>query len=339
MQLYSIDKDDVIKAYFLTGRVTYQYALEHLTKLIDKLDIQRRFQKENFYKRLEIDLQNGCITPAITIAFVKNVNLDVLPSLGEMLSTISDDIANAFILDGIQRLNTLKRIELNPNNTLDKLRFFYINVIICPSRDNLLYRMVTLNNGQKPMTARHQIEILAESLYSFENYTFKVFTEKESVSRNEKSYKKADLLNAYISFLSNSYSLDNKKIIEDKLDELVARTIIEQKITNDSVDFTRVLSLIDRMTRSEKLYNWLKNGNNLIGFAIGLRESYEIVNSYSNEMLENYLEVFEKAFKSLDVSKIKLSRERRRLSGYFISNINTLKEKDSDELILILAEI
>lgn len=338
MEIYSVDKDKVINAYFLTGRITYNYALQNLVGLIDKLDIQRRFQNESFYRRLEIDFQEGCVTPAITIAFIRDVNLETIPTIGQLQNEIIQNIQNAFVLDGIQRLNTLKRVAGKEGNTLNRDNFLYLNIIICPSRDNLLYRMVTLNNGQKPMTARHQIEILAESIYDFSAYSFKIFTEKESVVRNEKAYKKGDILNSYISFLSNSTSLDNKKIIEDKLDELVARKIIESKITNESVDFSRILLLIDRMTASEALYNWLKNGNNLIGFCVGLRTSYAQINSYNNEELERAIAVFEKAFKNINVSTIKLSRERRRMSSFFISKIGDLLEKDADELTLHLAE-
>ncbi len=53
--------------------------------------------------------------------------------------------------------------------------------------------MVTLNNGQKPMTARHQIEILAESIYDFTAYSFKIITEKENFSKYERAFKKADM--------------------------------------------------------------------------------------------------------------------------------------------------
>ncbi|TSJ48005.1 hypothetical protein [Fluviicola chungangensis] len=338
MEIYSVDKDKVIKAYFLTGRITYQYALDHLVGLIDKLDIQRRFQNETFYKRLEIDFQEGCITPAITIAFIKPVDLDNVPTIPVLQGEITQDIEHAFVLDGIQRLNTLKRVAAKEGNTLNKNSYLYLNIIICPSRDNLLYRMVTLNNGQKPMTARHQIEILAESIYDFSAYSFKIFTEKENAGKNEKAYKKADILNSYISFLSNSTNLDNKKIIEDKLDELVARKIIESKIANETVDFNKILSLMDRMTGSDKLYNWLKNGNNLIGFCVGLRTSFTQVNSYNNEELETAIDTFEKAFKNINVSTIKLSRERRRLASFYISKIGELIEKDADELTLLLAE-
>src|SRR5690606_203067 len=147
------------------------------------------------------------------------------------------------------------------DNKLDLDKYLYVNIIICPERDNLLYRMVTLNNGQKPMTARHQIEMLADSVYDYSVYNnFNVFTEKESAPKNAKGFKKADIMNSYISFLSNSTNLDNKKIIEDKMDELVARKIIDSKIVDENVSFEKVLVLINKLVVSDKIFEWLKNG-------------------------------------------------------------------------------
>jgi hypothetical protein len=338
MELYSIDTDEVIGAYFLTGRVTYAYALDNLADLIDKLDIQRKFQNESFYKRLEIDFQVGCITPAITIAFIRNPKTINPNNLNEVRQQLEAEIDRAFILDGIQRLNTLRRISEIKENKLNLSRFLYINLIICSSKDNLLYRMVTLNNGQKPMTARHQIEILAESIYNFNEYEFPIVTEKAGLDKKTKGFKKADIINAYISFLSNSVGLDNKKIIEDKLDELVARRIIESKLPDDNVNFDKVLRLINKLRHSEFLFDWLLNGNNLIGFAVGIRTSFDIINYMPLNEVEELFKKFEKAFKNINVSKIKLSRERRKLSAFFVSKIQEAVEKDADEITLMLAD-
>ncbi len=339
MELFSLDVDYVIEAYFLTGRVTYSYALENLISLIDKLDIQRKFQNESFYKRLEHDFQDGCITPAITMAFINPVNMQQLPTIEVLRQQFEASIENGFILDGIQRLNTLRRIATVAGNNLDMNKHLYVNFIVCPSRDNLLYRMVTLNNGQKPMTARHQIEILSESIYDFNSYGFDIITEKEAaLARPPKGFKKADLINAYISFLSDSTALDNKKIIEDKLDELVARKIIEKKVPNNSAGFNQILELISRMSESDILFDWLKNGNNLIGFVVALRTSFNVINVLHNNHLEQIISNYEKAFKNLNVSKIKLSRERRNLAQYFMINIDELREMDAIDLTLILAD-
>src|SRR5690606_8156321 len=142
--------------------------------------------------------QEGCITPAITIAFIENVDLNANHSIESLNDFIFENIKNAFVLDGIQRLNTLRRVYQKEDNKLDLNKYLYVNIIICTERDNLLYRMVTLNNGQKPMTARHQIEMLADSVYDYSIYNnFDVFTEKESAPKSAKGFKKADIMNSY----------------------------------------------------------------------------------------------------------------------------------------------
>ena len=93
------------------------------------------------------------------------------------------------------------------------------------------------------MTARHQIEMLASNLYDFKKFGIEVLTEKEAeLSKARKAFKKGDLISCYIAFLSNTTNLENSKIIESKMDELIARKIIEskkKKITKESVTFSR----------------------------------------------------------------------------------------------------
>lgn len=68
-----------------------------------------------------------------------------------------------------KELNTLSRIDADK---LDMSRILYCNILISDSMDRLLYRMITLNNGQKPMSARHQIEILAGNIFDFVHCQF-----------------------------------------------------------------------------------------------------------------------------------------------------------------------
>lgn len=49
--------------------------------------------------------------------------------------------------------------------------------------DRLLYRMITLNNGQKPMSARHQIEILASNMFDFDKLPILAVSEKNKSNK------------------------------------------------------------------------------------------------------------------------------------------------------------
>ena len=165
IKVYDIQYDNVIKSFCLTVRITYDYAIKNFVSLINKLDFQRNPLRKSFYKRLEDDILCGCIMPHITLA----TNLDgELPDKKDLNENyIEQNLIHAFVLDGIQRLNTMKRIA--DHNDFPNNGTIYCNILICNSMDKLLYRMITLNNGQKPMTVRHQIEILASNISDFHN--------------------------------------------------------------------------------------------------------------------------------------------------------------------------
>lgn len=333
----TIDKDNVIDSYFLTGVTNYKTALEKLYPLIDRLDIQRKIQNVSFYKRLESDIVKGCIMPPITIAFVNSEGEDKTTTDWE--SFLTENISKGFILDGIQRLNTLYRIK--DNEDLDKERPLFLNLLICKSRDNLLYRMVTLNNGQKPMSARHQIEILAANIYDFENMPLKIISEKEAKNnRYRNALKKADVISGYLAFLSNSIGLDSKKIIQTKMDELIAKRIIDSDITTDRLEFSDILNQIHRITENhEANLKWFKSANHLIGFSVGIKKSFDAFQLITQEEFRYIIENFEAAFKNINISKIKVSTERKKLSKNLIENISSYKEMDSDDMLFEFSEI
>ena len=190
MSITIFDKadDGVINSVVATGKTTYQYAIDNLYPLVDRFSAQRKEQDKKFYARLERDILDNCLMPSITIAFVeKDFKAE---TTSQITQYIIEHIESGYILDGIQRLNTLKRASkdqrFNNNQTL------YINVIISPTEDKLLYRMITLNNGQKPMTPRHQIEILTQELFDFSNIRITIQSEKERAEMEASFLKKLE---------------------------------------------------------------------------------------------------------------------------------------------------
>src|SRR5690606_13453557 len=186
----------------ISGRVPYRYALDRFLPLIGKLDIQRDPLKTKFYARLEEDIVRGCIMPQITVAFIDGrAKLD--NNLSAAKQFIESNIQSAFILDGIQRLNTLSRSE--KHDGFDDQRYIYVTFLIASSRDRLLYRMITLNNGQRPMSARHQIDVLAEAFFDFQDLGLKLVAEKGAGRvRAPDAFKKADFVKGYIAYLSET---------------------------------------------------------------------------------------------------------------------------------------
>lgn len=331
LKIYDVQYDEVIKSFYMTVGATYDYTIKKFVPLINKLEFQRSPLRKSFYKRLEDDILNGCIMPNITLAI--NIKGE-MPRREDLDGNYVDcNLSNAFVLDGIQRLNTMKRIAESCN--FPKNRILYCNILVCNSMDRLLYRMITLNNGQRPMTARHQIEILASNIFDFDHLPILSVTEKES--RNQKKsddrMNKDVLIKGYLAYISNSVNIDNQKIIESKMNELIADQIMESNIPQKRGEFKDVIYYINEQIVNEQLRDWFKVPNNFIGFAAAMNKVFYAVQNIGIQDMEEKITVFEEAFSALDVSKIKLGMARRRLVQNYFENIEKLSDYSVSSLI------
>jgi hypothetical protein len=333
LTIHSVEHDNVIKSSFISAQADYQFALERLVPLIGRLDIQREVQNQKFYDRLAKDILNGCIMPPLTLAVVDTTVGDM--SNNDARGYVLDHVSEFFILDGMQRLNTIERIAKREPGTFPSGRPLFLNILICKSMDLLLYRMITLNNGQKPMTARHQIEIVASNIYDFEDSGVKIQTEKlpPGQRRRRGSFKKVDLIKGYLAFLSESVNVDNDKIIQEKMDDLLAAKIMNSDITTSSDSFDDVLDQIERLYSLEKCKSWIMVQNNLIGFCAGARRSAKELKLLDDEEIIQAIANFEDAFDGLNVSKIKLGNARRKAVQYFMSRLKKMAVMNSDEML------
>lgn len=332
--IYNKYKDGVIDSIVANGETTYEFALEKVHKLIDRFSSQRKLLDKKFYARLERDILKGCMMPPITIAFVKKDGITELSSVEDIQQFINDNISKGYILDGIQRLNTLERAKNNAPEKFNLKGSLLLNVIIAKSEDKLLYRMITLNNGQKPMTPRHQIEILTQELFDFSELDIDVQTEKE---RSEKiirgSFNLGDISRGYLAFLTNSVHNENDKIISEKMDQILVGRILDSEVVDSKIEFKDILTLVDILAKDEEIRKWLKVSNNFIGFCVGVKSSYDIIKDIDLETFKENIQTFETAFKSINPSKVNLGRFRRELSSLFIKEYSDLSDKDADELM------
>lgn len=331
LKFYTFDTDKVIDGYVVAASTNYQFALGKFVPLIGRLDIQRDALNTKFYSRLEGDIVRGCVMPPITIALIHS-----FPPHGRSQKDIEEyiekNINNAFVLDGIQRLNTLRRASLKDG--FDANRAIHVNFIIASSRDRLLYRMITLNNGQKPMSARHQIDVLADAFFDFDGIDLKLVAEKgKGRVRAPESFKKADFVKGYVAYLSGSVNIDNQKIIEEKMDELIASKIIDSDIPTSNVEFMDIVDLINSFSKYNKLRDWIRVQNNFIGFCVGAKASAADLKLVEVSKVEESIDNFERAFLSINVSKVNLGKIRRELVSYFFQNYSNLSKLDEFELL------
>lgn len=337
MNIYEIDSDEVINAIVVNGSITYKDAVEKLVPLINKTEFQRKLQDKKFYVKLERDIVDGCIMPSITIAFV-DTSIKANSKKEDIVKFFEKNYSKSFVLDGIQRLNTLSRVKDSEKINLDKK--LYLNIVFSDSVDKLLYRMITLNNGQKPMTPRHQVEVMMANVFDFNDLGIAVQTEKErAVKIKMNSFNKSDLVQAYLAYMANSPMVDNKKIIQDKMDELIVNKIVSaEPIDNDS-SFENVIKALAKFQKSAKALKWLKQANNLVGFAVGMKTSSKVINELSVQEFENSINTFDQAFSDFNPSKIKMGKLRRELSYDFFKNFSKLKDLDSLELLEYFSDL
>jgi hypothetical protein len=245
---------------------------------------------------------------------------------------INENIATGYVLDGMQRLNTLNDASSDVN--FDESIYLPVNVIIAERYDLLLYRMITLNNGQKPMTARHQIEMLTKGMLDVGDIGISVFSEKdtEKAKAPQGSYKRSDVAEAYTAFLTDSVHNQKTKIIESKLDEILVGKVMDSDITDSAVSLHDILTLVARYSESASARDWLRLGNNLIGFTVGAKRSFQTLGNFSAEEFAEQITKFDEAFLAINVSKVNVGKTRRELSRVFIERIEQYSDYDVEEV-------
>jgi len=335
VKILDIQMDTVIEGQVAFGRATYVQAVEYLVPLIDKTEFQRKLQDKKFYAKLERDIVDGCVMPPITVALVTDQSFATTAAVERF---INDHISTAFVLDGIQRLNTLSRAaaEVEFDNDYN----LYINFVLCDSIEKLLYRMITLNNGQRPMTPRHQVEIMIANAFRFERLGIDVVSEKDANSSNSrKSFRKADIIQAYLAFMADSPIVDNKKIIEEKMDELLVGRIMAAEPRKYNSSFKEFLALLSTFQKDADAFKWLKVTNNLVGLAVGARHSMSMLQEVTPAEFGEAVEIFEKAFGEFNPSRIKVGKYRRELSCEYFKNFHEYKDCDAEELLAAFADL
>jgi hypothetical protein len=332
MQFKVLDRryDEVIKSDYIIAKADYDFAIKMLIPRISQLPFQRDTLRSSFYRRLGIDISNGCIMPPLTIAYNDLVlNKDEINE-----EYFIRNIDKAFVLDGIQRLNTLKSA-FESNREIKGSQTIYLNILICESMERLLYRMVTLNNGQRPMSARHQIEILASSIMDFDSLPIITESEKQKgLKRLSAEVMNRDVvIKGYIAFASESYNIDNQKIIEEKMDELVAEKIINSSLIYNETTFNEVMKFIDKCLKEPVLHDWFLLPNNFIGFCSVMLKSFPVIQNVETSELSEGIQTFEKALGSVEVSKIKLGLIRRKLVARYFANYTRLSQFGYSDLL------
>lgn len=253
MKVVSIIYDGLLDANNVLVEMTIEEYLDIGLKILSNNQYQRKrvSRSSSIYSLLGDDLKKLCTIPTIVLALTDEEQKDVL-----RFDMESKDIQavlnmqNLIILDGLQRTYTIRdAVKELSNNLFDlenkenfinhKLR---IEIYCGLSKTGILYRMLTLNTGQTPMSRRHEIEILYSSYIEkgIEGITFN----RQASNNATKGLDVYDFDNAiegFYSFIESDESPMNRLDILDVIRRL-------EKVTED--DYRK-----DLFEHFIKLYN------------------------------------------------------------------------------------
>lgn len=169
MKVVSCLPDARINAHNILLELSFGEYEELVKGVLKKNEFQRRRVRSSktVYSLLKSDLRRQCVIPPVVLALTTEIsgfNPEDPESFVGPLVRHQDALV---ILDGLQRTYTILDLldelrEAGDKVELNSVRkhLLRMEVYVGINRLGILYRMLTLNTGQTPMSLRHQIEIL-----------------------------------------------------------------------------------------------------------------------------------------------------------------------------------
>ena len=171
----------------------------------------------SIYNLLKEDILKECKIPPIVLASTSTLRAG--SSNDELLDEVLADFSNLKILDGLQRSLSIIDVYNTNKDYFDNLAEKYmirVEAYLSISDTGILYRMLTLNTGQTPMTLRHQLEILFSKYAEGGVDGVTILREvDEAAVKTINAYRFADLIEGYTSFLErNELPIDRFDILQ-----------------------------------------------------------------------------------------------------------------------------
>lgn len=225
MKIKSLLEDERINAKNILVEMSLDEYQKLIKNILNKNEFQRKRVKSSktVYALLKEDLLKNCIIPPIVLALTSKLSFDENDS-DEFTSKINVKKDDLVILDGLQRTHTIldliSELKESQNETaLNKLLAQPIRVEIYNglNRLGILYRMLTLNTGQTPMSLRQQIEILYLDYADNDFDNIRLIKEKdEAVARRANEYNFKDVVEGFNSYITrDELPLDRTDLLEN----------------------------------------------------------------------------------------------------------------------------
>lgn len=288
----------------------------------NKFQLQRKKETHKGYARLKNDLKEGALIPGITLAIEPSIASGFIEitegreneKIKSKLNKVKDSI---YILDGLQRTHKIKElIDAKAEFKVDQK--LLLEIWIEPNISHLVYRLIVLNSGQKPMSMRHQIELLFTTMrvtLSQEISQLEILVENEESKRTKpRQFPFERLVTAYYSFLTKSPEVNKTSIVSERLVEEKIMDGNEEYLSDSFSAFKNYLNEYCRLdeqlfricdkTELKAYRNWFADANviNAIFAAIGkLHENRE---DRVKKGLDVLLDLLKNADKGTDILRL-----------------------------------
>ncbi|MCI9019148.1 MAG: hypothetical protein HFH32_00030 [Eubacterium sp.] len=266
MEILSRIEDKRINSWNIFVVITIGDYLNFAEDILENNDMQRKKIKssKSVYSLLKSDLKRGCVIPPLVLALTDSGVVDENTPDQQILEYVNENPQNLMILDGLQRTYTMiaAKEELEKENNTEELYQFLscqlrLEIYIGINKFGILYRMLTLNTGQTPMSTRHQIEILYKNLVDTNIDGMKLVTETEG--RMKPSVREVKFKDAVEGFNSYMYRdelpidrqdlLDNVKMLENLSHENTQTDLFREFISS----YVQLMEQLEKFADSDNL--------------------------------------------------------------------------------------
>ena len=255
MKLLGKAKDLRTQTTVLYVQLPVKEYLEIIGNDFDQFTIQRKREKHKVYSRMKNDIKKGALLPTITLA-VKPSHVDNILRKIEIEEECIKELSKSGrvdILDGLQRTYILKDLSDAGEDFKENYNLL-VEFWLEKDEKHLIYRLLVLNAGQKPMSSRHQVEILFSLIkdsLEIKIPGLKLFTEKDMKRRTHPCEFHFDrIASGYQCFLNKTPEITRENIVAEQIQEDLILIESEDEIKEDYDLFVKYLDLFCKLDKA-----------------------------------------------------------------------------------------
>ncbi len=293
LKIISKTKDLRTNTNILYAQIEISDYLNLVGEDFDKFEIQRKREKHKAYKRLKIDLMKGALLPAITLAVSPEEVKNFVPLIEQNNNSAIIKILNRtdiYILDGLQRTYIISDLE-KEGTKFKKGQKILLEFWFESELRHLIYRLIILNAGQKPMSMRHQVELLfmtAQNKLQKDIPELVLYKENDETRRtNYNQFPFDRIVTAYYSFITKSAEVRRDNIVVQQMSENDILFSDEKDLAENFSNFEDHLKKycyldkeIFRIYKSSKV---LKGGKNWLADENVMNSFFAAISSFGSE--------------------------------------------------------